>query len=107
MRRCLSVGATGDEPDQRREDRGHAGRRAEHKASAMSRRRHVDLRIFDQLFRVAQEVTANERGPSDQKRRLTENLKALHLPAMRDCFEQAARQAEERNTGVMSKYFLG
>jgi hypothetical protein len=25
---------------------------------------------------------------------LIENLKELHLPAMRDCFEQAAQQAE-------------
>jgi hypothetical protein len=31
---------------------------------------------------------------------LTENLKALHLPAMRDCFEQAA---QPRTRKVMSR----
>ena len=36
---------------------------------------------------------------------LTENLKALHLPAMRDCFEQAARQAE-KETLSYEQYLL-
>jgi hypothetical protein len=37
---------------------------------------------------------------------LTENLKALHLPAMRDCFEQAAQQAE-KETLSYEQYLLG
>jgi hypothetical protein len=30
---------------------------------------------------------------------LTENLKELHLPAMRECFESAAQQAENLRSG--------
>jgi DNA replication protein DnaC len=37
---------------------------------------------------------------------LTENLKALHLPAMRECFEQAAQQAE-KETLSYEQYLLG
>ena len=36
---------------------------------------------------------------------LTENLKALHLPAMRECFEQAAQQAE-KETLSYEQYLL-
>ena len=36
---------------------------------------------------------------------LTENLKELHLPAMRECFEQAAHQAE-KETLSYEQYLL-
>ena len=46
----------------------------------------------------------NERGPQIRTA-LTENLKELHVPAMRKCFEQAAHQAE-KETLSYEQYLL-
>src|ERR1035441_1298849 len=83
-------------------DRGHAGRRAEH-----DRPRCRSGGCGSQSLRSVVQCTGSAAMSAAPQIRtaLTENLKALHLPAMRECFEQAAQQAE-KETLSYEQYLL-
>jgi hypothetical protein len=63
----------------------------------------VDLRVFDQLLQCAGGAAMS--AAPQIRTALLENLKELHLPAMRECFEQAAQQAE-KETLSYEQYLL-
>ena len=63
----------------------------------------VDLGLFDQLCECAGGVAMS--AAPQIRTALLENLKELHLPTMRACFEQAAQRAE-KETLSYEQYLL-
>jgi DNA replication protein DnaC len=102
-RRCVACAAGGRRrTDPCRQDRGHAWSRPQHDGSRCA----GGSGGSERLRPVVQCAGGAAMSSAPQIRtELLENLKELHLPAMRECFEETAQQAE-KETLSYEQYLL-